>query len=77
MPKIIKVYNFRSNRKKVFETGDLRLWLKTWPVRGRENSFVALGLGRLKSGTRSKWETLWSGTIKTEDWGATIETKSM
>ena len=76
MPKIIKAYNFRSTRKIVFETGDLRLWLKTKPGRGREKAVVALGLGKLKTATLSKWETLWSGTIKTEDWGATVETKS-
>lgn len=76
MPKTIKAYNFRSTRKIVFETGDLRLWLKTTPRRGREHSVVALRLGRLKTGTQSKWETLWSGTIKTEEWGATVETES-
>ena len=76
MPKIIKVYNCRSNKRNVFETIDLRLWLKTRPDRERGNSVVALGLEWLKSGTPSKWETLWSGTIKTEDWGATVETKS-
>lgn len=73
---MLRVKNYRSNRKKVFEVGDLRLWMSTYPDRQRENSVVGLELVRLKSGTRSKWETLWSGRIKTDEWGATVEIKS-
>jgi hypothetical protein len=73
---MLRIRNHRSNRKKVFDVGDLRLWMYAHPDQGRENSAVVMELMRLKSGTRSKWETLWSGIVKTEDWGATVEEKS-
>ena len=40
--------NYRSNRKKVFEVGDLRLWMGAYPDRERENSTVSVELMRLK-----------------------------
>jgi hypothetical protein len=73
---MLRIRNYRSNRKKVFEVGDLRLGASAYPSQEGQNSVVGLELMRLKSGTQSKWETLWSGRVKTDESGATVERKS-
>jgi hypothetical protein len=76
MSKTTTIYKNRFNRKKVFEADDLRLWMNIRPGRERGNPVAALEVMRRKPGTRSKWDTCWSGIVKIEEWGATVETTS-
>jgi hypothetical protein len=75
MPEILHVRHPRSNRKKVFEIGDLRLWVRpegTWsgPV-----SRAKLQLERSSLGEPSKWRKIWSGSLKITEQEVEVETK--
>jgi hypothetical protein len=73
MPKTIKIYKYRSNRKKIFEVDDLRLWMSARPTRESKNSVAVFELMRRSVTFPSKWETIWSGVINPQDWGLTVE----
>jgi hypothetical protein len=68
-----KIYNYRDNRKKIFESGNLRLWGRAIKSPSEENSEAVLELTQLESGTKSKWKTLWKGKIKAESWGVKVD----
>jgi len=74
MPKIARKHKYHLNRKKLFELDGLRLWLDT--VEGAKGALpgAVLELMRRRTGTRSKWEVCWSGIVRIEAWGATVET---
>ena len=76
MSKTIRIYKSRSNRKKIFEVDDLRLWINILPGRHPENPVAVLELMRRRLTLSSKWEICWSGIIKIEEWGATVEIAS-
>jgi hypothetical protein len=73
MPKTTKIYKYRSNRKKIFEIDDLRLWMSARPKDENKTSVAVLELTRRSARFPSKWETIWSGIINPEGWGVTVE----
>ena len=74
MSKIIQKWQYRFNRKKVFEHGDLRLWLDT---KGVNPPSAVLELERKRLGTRSKWVPYWSGVVEIKEGRATVETTKL
>jgi hypothetical protein len=61
MPEILHVRHPRSNRKKAFEIGDLRLWVKPEGTWSGPLLRTALKLERF---SRSKWRIIWSGSLR-------------
>jgi len=74
MPLIVRKRRYKSNRKKVFERGDLRLWLDTREGTRLELPKAVLELQQRDARHRTRWHVLWSGMVKIEPSGATVET---
>jgi hypothetical protein len=74
MGKVTRKLQYRFNRKKVFDTGELQLWLDTVGGIHQPTSSAKLRLRRLKPGTQTVYETIWSGTISIDEGGATVTT---
>jgi hypothetical protein len=74
MPQILKVRYPRFNRRKIFETEDLRLWVRP---EGRWSGPVARARLELERcyprRESSKWRIVWSGSIIITEGGVDVE----
>ena len=67
MRKVVKVSQTASNRGKVFDTGNLRLWIDSDGNFVKPITLAKFRLERLKPGTQSTFLHVWSGTVEISD----------
>jgi hypothetical protein len=77
MDKVLHVRHPRWNRRKLFEGGGLRLWLKPVGMWGGPVTGVRLELLRSSPGKPSKWRILWSGRLTITQDSVEVERKQL
>ena len=75
MPRIVHKSIYRSNRKRVFDNGDLVLWLDS--TGGTKHPRAKFELQRRLPGTRSKTDVLWVGTVTIDSFGVDVENEKV
>jgi hypothetical protein len=74
MQTVTRKLSYRFNSKKVFDGGDLQLWLNSDGGPNQPISLARFRLKRLKAGTRTRFKTVWAGTVKIDEGEVTVTT---
>lgn len=68
--KVVKLGNRNTYRKKVFQRGDLRMWVNTFGFSPKVRGSI---LEVERRNTKGKWERVWFGTVENDRYCVTIQ----